>query len=223
MSVDCVSFAEIAPELALGLADSQERGELLEHANACIACQRYLDSLTFASERLLMAAPEVEPPSGFETRVLDRINHSDGTAVAVGPGSARRASRWRAAAVAAAVIVAVAGGVAVAHRPSRTVVAGTVAQGTILRADGTQAGAVRIADVPRPMIVITIDQPRRFEGRRTCELVLSDGRIVQVGSWSADDVAAGVWASGIGDELLHATQMNVRDAQGTVTASAALS
>ena len=224
MSVECTRFAELAPELALGLADSDQRSELIEHANACIGCQRYLDSLTFASEQLLTGAPEVEPPSGFETRVLDRICQSDAAAaVAVGTAPARRWGMWRALAVAAAVIVAAVGGVAIAHRPARTVIAGTVVQGTIVRADGSLAGVVRLLDAPRPMIVVTIGAPRRFEGRVTCELVLSDGRVVQVGSWSADDIAAGVWASGVSAELLHASRMNVRDPKGALGGSAPLS
>jgi len=227
MSVECTRFADIAPDLALGMAESHERAELLEHASGCIGCQRYLDALTFASEQLLLAAPQVEPPSGFETRVLDRINHSDGVVTAVptavvGVGPVHRWKSWRVLAVAAAVILAALGGIAVAHRPTRTVVAGAVEQGTIVRADGSIAGVVRLLDVPRPMVVVTINAPRRFEGRVTCELVLGDGRVVQVGSWSADDIAAGVWASGISPELLHASRMELLDPKGALGASAAL-
>jgi hypothetical protein len=231
MITDCSRFAELAPELALGMADSRQRAELLEHASDCLVCQRYLDSLTFVSEQLLAASPEVEPPSGFETRVLDRISQSNGAATVIvgrraaraGSVAARRRRRLvQVLAVAAAIAVAVLSIVAIARWPSRTVVAGTVEQGAIVRADGTSAGVVRLLDKPRSMIVVTVDTPRRFEGRRLCELVLDDGRVVPVGSWSADDIAAGVWASGIGAELLHAAKMTVRDQAGVVVATAVL-
>ena len=71
--IGCQQFDERADDLALGLVDEPERSQLLAHAAGCTACQALLDGLGTVVDRLLLTAPQVEPPAGFESRALARF------------------------------------------------------------------------------------------------------------------------------------------------------
>jgi len=114
MSADrCEHLDEVVAELALGLLDGAERAAALEHIERCGDCQAEVASLTAVGEQLLLLAPEVPPPAGFESRVLGKIAPAPGGLSPLGPSGAGRA-RWRlrpvlfgGAVAAAAVLVAV--------------------------------------------------------------------------------------------------------------------
>lgn len=61
------------PELALGIADGEERALAIEHVAGCSACRRELEELSMIGDDLLALVPEREPPAAFEAGVLDRI------------------------------------------------------------------------------------------------------------------------------------------------------
>jgi hypothetical protein len=61
------------PELALGIADGEERARALEHVATCASCRRELDELSAVADDLIALAPQEEPPGGFEARVLDQL------------------------------------------------------------------------------------------------------------------------------------------------------
>ena len=82
--VDCERLREIAPELALGIADGEDRARALDHLAACASCRAHLERLAAVADELLLLAPPAEPPAGFEQRVA-------GTA----PAAPRRPSRLR--------------------------------------------------------------------------------------------------------------------------------
>jgi hypothetical protein len=69
----CDQVREVAPELALGIADGKERAEALAHLASCSACRSYLAELTDVADDLLALTPSEEPPVGFETRVLEEL------------------------------------------------------------------------------------------------------------------------------------------------------
>ena len=69
----CAELRELAPELALGLADGEERARALEHLAACPECRRHVEELAAIADELLVLAPEREPPLGFEGRVLAAV------------------------------------------------------------------------------------------------------------------------------------------------------
>jgi hypothetical protein len=71
--MECSRLYDLAPELALGLLDGAERAEVLAHLERCARCHGDVASLTEIGEQLLLLAPEVQPPAGFESRVLDRV------------------------------------------------------------------------------------------------------------------------------------------------------
>ena len=71
MSVySCAQLRDVAPELALGVLGGAERGEAIIHVNGCARCQALVNELAEAADALPLLAPEIEPPAGFEQRVL---------------------------------------------------------------------------------------------------------------------------------------------------------
>lgn len=223
-SATCDVFDANADELALGLVDEPLRTSLLAHAAGCASCRSLLDELAAVGDNLLLAAPEMEPPAGFESRVLERLPSATGS----GPGrpgaapaaTGARPRRWLAAAVAAAVVL-LAGTVAAVAVAERRGPTGEVA-GPILTASGQEVGEIRLLRDPVPHLLITVPNPQGAPGVRFCELQRADGSWVRVGSWEVADIASGVWAAGIESSLLDATAMRVVTDQGVVLATAAL-
>src|SRR3954463_6257572 len=66
----CPQLRDVAPELALGVLGGAERAEAIMHVNECARCQAFVNELTEAADALPLLAPEIEPPFGFEQRVL---------------------------------------------------------------------------------------------------------------------------------------------------------
>jgi Putative zinc-finger len=96
-ALTCAQVRELAPELALGILSGAERAEVVLHVNGCARCQAYVAELTDAADAIPQLAPEAEPPIGFESRVLRRLDERE----------RRTRRRWLAvaAAVAAAAII----------------------------------------------------------------------------------------------------------------------
>jgi hypothetical protein len=91
-------------DLAVGELTGRARSDALTHLLSCRTCREQVEDLTRVSEDLLLAAPEAEPPAGFESRVLERLTPAT-------PSSRRRfrSAIVVVAAVAAVVALAVAG------------------------------------------------------------------------------------------------------------------
>ncbi|HEY2436283.1 MAG TPA: zf-HC2 domain-containing protein [Solirubrobacteraceae bacterium] len=73
-SPDCTKIREALPEVALGIADGEQRAFALEHIAHCPDCRRELEQLSSLADELIALAPQREPPPGFENRVLDRLD-----------------------------------------------------------------------------------------------------------------------------------------------------
>lgn len=71
--IGCEEFADVAAELALGVLTGRERAEALAHLDHCDSCRETVRQLTSTGEQLLSLLPAMEPPPGFETRVMERI------------------------------------------------------------------------------------------------------------------------------------------------------
>jgi hypothetical protein len=74
----CETARECIPELALGRVDGAERAEVLLHVHGCARCQAILDEHSGVADLLAQLAPEVEPPAGFDRRVLRAMRPSTG-------------------------------------------------------------------------------------------------------------------------------------------------
>lgn len=73
MDPRCEEVRALAPELALGIVEGEERGRALEHLADCPECRRRVEELAEVADQLLLLAPHREAPAGFESRVLGRV------------------------------------------------------------------------------------------------------------------------------------------------------
>ena len=217
----CERVRELAPELALGIADGEERAAALEHLARCPDCRRYLEELSVSADELLLLAPAQEPPLGFEERVLAQI-------------APRRGRGWRRytapAAVAAVAAVAAAAGVWIATDSDREI-ADRYAE-TLATANGEYfdaapleaAGGRRVGTVfgyqGDPSWCLVVVDPGEdgtlASGTYVMELVTRGGRHipwgpleVQAGAGSAGRTMQGDWDGLAEVRLLHRDQGEV--------------
>ena len=109
-AMSCADLGNVASELALDLLYGEERAAALAHLETCRPCRREVALLTDAADEIRLLVPEVEPPEGFEQRVVARIAaaaaEQQATAPAV-PRPRRHRTRLRGLAAVAAVLVVV--------------------------------------------------------------------------------------------------------------------
>ena len=99
---DCERLRELAPEVALGIADGADRAWALDHVAGCPDCRSRIERLSSLADELLLIAPGVEPPAGFEARVVDSIrppSRSRARRLAIPVAAALAAAAFAAAAV----------------------------------------------------------------------------------------------------------------------------
>jgi hypothetical protein len=72
----CAELADVAAELALGVLTGRERAMAVAHLDTCGACREDVRQFMETGEALRELLPPVEPPAGFETRVLARLGMS---------------------------------------------------------------------------------------------------------------------------------------------------
>ena len=216
----CEQFKDSLAELAVGSIEASERSSLLSHASACGSCQAALEQMSSVADRLLDETVQIEPPAGFEDRVLGRL------AVAqTHPGASRKPRPRLVIGLLAACALLLAGIAAVSATHSlRTSESAshTLRRGVLTRADGSTNGQVLLLDKPRPMVVVTVDHPKPFTGRVNCNLVLANGTTATVGTWSYTDVESGTWAVGVSQDWLAAVRMNVVNGEGAIVATSPL-
>lgn len=149
----CAEVRELAPELALGIVGGPDRAEALEHTSECGPCRAFVGELAEAADALPLLAAEVEPPPGFETRVLTALK-----------APRRRHRRVVAAAVAvaaaAAAIVSIVGVRAVESiQDSSHVVseASNVRSSQMTGANGIGVGNVFVSDGKPSAVVVNVN------------------------------------------------------------------
>ena len=69
-TLECAELIDLASELAVGNLCGEERAAAIAHLDSCPSCQQAVNSLTTVTDRLLLLTRRVEPPVGFEQRVL---------------------------------------------------------------------------------------------------------------------------------------------------------
>ena len=72
----CAELEALAAELALGTVAGAERAGALDHLAGCAACRALVEELAGVADRMLLLAPVIEPPPGFESKVLARMGVS---------------------------------------------------------------------------------------------------------------------------------------------------
>jgi putative zinc finger protein len=200
----CDDVRTLAPEIALGIADGEERAEALRHLSGCADCRRLVDELSGTADELLLVAPSQDPPAGFESRVLDAMGPER-------PPRRRRARRLltrlgppvaAAAATAVALIAVYHDDRLTADRYRDTL---DVANGTSFQAarvedkTGARAGVVFGYRGSPSWLLVTVDREHR---RRVAagELVTTGGRTIPLRSLDLDK-RQGSWGGAIPVDL----------------------
>src|SRR4051812_48994537 len=191
--MSCEETRQLAAELALGIADGEERARALRHLAACPDCRRELAELSEVADELLLLTPEREPPVGFESRVLARVHPAPRPV-------AHHARRWRRplavlapAAVAAALAVTITLGatgddrrLADHYRATLATAHGSYFEAAPLRAPADMPAGVVYAYRGTPSwIFVAVDGPYRSTAYMV-ELAMTSGQRVPLPSLRLD-------------------------------------
>jgi hypothetical protein len=239
--MSCSEFADVAAELALGVLTGRERALALAHLDQCESCRENVRQLTMTGEELLGLLPAVEPPPGFETRVMDRLGLTVPSPV---PGS--RAGRTRhfgrkpesrthsgrdgkvsrtrrmlaAAAVVLAVLVSALGGWglrAVTSSPASA----PVSSAALLSADHHTVGETILYKGNPRWVYMSVNM-ESGSGRVICQLIGKDGHVTTAG-WFRLDHGYGSWESPDPADNGPLAGVRLISADGTVLATASFS
>jgi hypothetical protein len=190
--MSCDRTRELAAELALGILDGEQRAQALRHVAECPECRRAVEELTAVADELLMLAPEREPPAGFESRVLARLQPPP---AAARPTRRRRrmlaplAAAAAAAAIAAAVVLLTTSDdrrLADHYRATLAAGHGSSFEAARLRAPGqVPAGVVYAYRGATSWIFVVVYGPHRGVPY-TAELATTSGRRVALPSFRLD-------------------------------------
>ena len=242
----CAEFTDIAAELALGVLTGRERARALAHLDRCDACREYVGQLTVTGEELVGLLPAIEPPAGFETRVMEQLGlgtPAPGPVRQLGPVRrfGRRLADWigsgwtarggvshprrmlATAAAAMAVIVAGLGGWGL-HAATSSPAASPLYSAPLLTASHQTAGTVYFYDAGSRWLYMSVDirSGGGADGNGTvlCQVEGPDGHVTTIGSFRLTG-GNGYWGSP--DPAANGPLTGVRlvTTSGTVLATAA--
>ena len=224
----CDQVRELAPELALGIAEGEERGAALRHLGGCAGCRQLVSELSSVGDELLLLAPAKEPPPGFESRVLGKL---------IPPATPRWrqpfARRWRWLAVAAAVVLAAAfggGSVLLATAADRQLADSYQSvlrqgQGSFFAAAPLQGSQGRVGTVfgyqgQPSWAMVTLRPPIPAERRFQVQVLTRDGRYLDAGE-AVLGGAKGVWGGQLPVDLsaVHELRLTGTDGRTVYTAT----
>ena len=211
----CDEVRDLAPEIALGIADGEERAEALRHLSSCAECRRAVEQFTDVVDELLVTAPVQEPPAGFESRVVD----------AIGLQARPRRTRWltprwlaprlgpalATAAVTAAALIAVYSDdrqTAERYRDTLAQADGQYFQAEPLRdARGARGGVAFGYEGSPSWLLLTVDRGHRVDVTRA-QLVTRDGRTIALRSFELD--SKGSWGGAIPVQLYRVASIRLQ-------------
>jgi hypothetical protein len=192
----CEEVQRLAAEIALGIADGEERAHALEHASTCRGCRRRLAELSELADELLLVAPVAEPAAGLESGVLQRLR---------GEWGRSRPSRWsrlrslRSLAPIAAALAAGAAALALTYLATDDVRRdASLYRRALQQAHGNYFGALPLRDAAgrraglvfayagSPSWLFVLLEDARGSGRWNVELQTAKGRRVRLGSFDVD-------------------------------------
>jgi hypothetical protein len=220
----CEQYADELAELALGVLTGRERARVLSHVESCPRCAEELEILSRTADSVLQAAPDMDPPLGFEVRLFERMGVTDARPVR----RRLRRSRWVPAVVGiAAAAVALGVGLRVTSSPSTSPSVTAGAQGShqvetaALVSNGKTVGHVMTFAGDKPWLSMMLDDSSAH-GTVRCVVVTEDGVTHTVGAFESRE-GYGAWMA-----PLHVNPATVRTAEvvspsGTVIATATLS
>ena len=213
--MSCAEFADAAAELALGVLTGRERARALAHLDRCETCRENVRQLTVTGEELVGLLPAIEPPAGFETRVMERLGLGAPAPVPVrqlspvrrfglkladwiGGGTGRSGVRQprrilAAAAMAVAVIAAGLGGWGL-HDSTSSPTASALSSATLLTASHQTAGQIYFYDAGSRWVYMSVNLGSAGNGTVICQVEGPDGHVTTVGSFRLTG-GYGYWGS----------------------------
>ena len=216
----CEEYANELAELALGVLTGRERTRVLAHVESCPRCAEELEVLSRAADSVVQAAPEMDPPLGFEVRLFERMGVTD-----VRRRRRRlRPSRWVPAVVGVAAAVALGLGLSLtssstpsvtaqAQRPHQVVTAALVE-------NGEKVGKVMTFGGDKPWLSMMLTDSTA-SGTVDCVIVTDDGVTHRVGTFAADN-GYGAWIAPLPVDPADVRSAEVVSPSGTVIATARL-
>jgi hypothetical protein len=239
--MECREFSDVAAELALGVLTGRERAQALSHLDRCTSCREKVRELTATSEGLLGLLPSMEPPAGFEARVMDRLGlsapapspasqprwtsrlaHLGRKAARPAPaGQARPAGRTRRALALAAVTLAVvaAGLGGWGLRPGTPAPAGApLSSAALLSASHQTAGKIFLYQGSPRWLYMSVNMPTG-NGTVICQVESRGGHITTVGSFRLTG-GSGYWGNPVPPTQGPLTGARLVGPGGTVLATA---
>lgn len=211
---------ELAPELALDVLTGYERATAQAHLGVCPPCREYVSSLTLIGDRMLTLVPGVEPPVGFEDRVLARMGLTT-------PAQAPRRRWWPMALVAAsvaAVVFGFGGWMAADMTTDGTPVAASgnhqVLRFAQLRnSSQRQVGQVFTYEGTPSWVWMSIAMTDPNVGTVWCELQKQDGTFIPIGDFQLSG-GKGSWGAQLKVDPNSVVGARLTSDQGTVLALA---
>lgn len=176
-------------DLALANPTGPLRGTLSQHLVACETCRRQYAEIAAAVDHIVVAAPQSEPPPGFDQRAVAAMR------AGMRPPPTRptpAAVRVRALVVMGAVVGALVGAGAAAAVLGREPAPATAA---VVAADGDRVGAVAAGSVAGHDVLVVEIEDAPSGVTYGCRVVLEDGTVRTVGEWTIgayDDAATWV-------------------------------
>ena len=215
----CDELATDLAELALGTLSGRQRADALAHVESCPRCSEELEQLSRAADAVVLAAPDADPPIGFEVRLLEQM----------GASSPSRHRRFRprivipVAAAAAVVGLGIGLGLAYSGAPAPTTVAGPHRSPVVSAAlveNGRNVGHVVAFGGAKPWLSMVLEDSAAH-GTVNCVVVTDDGVTHHVGTFVARK-GYGSWISPLHVDPANLETAEIVSPSGTVIATATL-
>jgi len=225
---ECGRYADELAELALGISTGRQRAQALAHVETCPGCHAEMEQLSLAADSLLEVVPGVEPPLGFEVRLMERLGAGRAARQLVRrPWLVRRSSLALACLL---VLVAVGVGVGTGwllRGGQQPVIArsafGTGPGGHIetasLVAGGRSIGTVTVYSGRTSWLYMSLEDGS-WSGKASCQVRLAGGRTVPLGTFWLDN-GYGAWGAALAPGTKRVRSVSVLSG-GVVLASASL-
>ncbi len=195
-TMTCAAVREALPELALGVLVGSDRALVLAHLESCGQCSADLEELSKATDMILEIIPAVDPPAGFEVRLLQRRASQARARGDASAGQTRKSRPWRLRLLTAVAALALVGvGVAVGSLTSTGHGSNGHSTGVTtaaLSSDGANRGTVGVYGNPAWVFMSVHDMAQSTWVR--CVVTERDGRSVVVGHFLLSG-SYGAWSA----------------------------